>query len=153
MDFKDIITITKANRKLFADFVSELSDEQLNEIPAGCTNNIAWNFGHIVVSQQALCYLRAGIPVKIQEAFVPRYIRGSKPEDFIDRAEINELIKLSETLIDEFEKDYESGVFNKFEPYVTFYGVPLENIEKAFSYSATHDMQHWGMAMIQKKLV
>lgn len=130
-----------------------MSDEQLNAIPIGCNNNIAWNFGHIVISQQALCYLRAGLNPAVSDELIPKYIRGSKPEGDISRDEIQELINLSDNLIDIFEQDYKAGKFANFESYTTFYGITLASIEEAFAYSATHDFQHFGMAMIYRKLV
>ena len=44
--------IIKENRKLFIRMMEELTIEQLNEIPTGFNNNMAWNFGHAVVSFQ-----------------------------------------------------------------------------------------------------
>ena len=42
------ITQTRANA---IAAIEGLSNEQLNEIPEGFSNNIAWNLGHILVTQ------------------------------------------------------------------------------------------------------
>ena len=57
-----LFDIIHAGRVKFAELVDRLSIEELNEIPEGFNNNIAWNFGHVIISQQMLCYVRAGIP-------------------------------------------------------------------------------------------
>ena len=49
------------SRQAFIQLIDSLSIEQLNKIPDGYNNNIIWNFGHIVVSTQTLCYVRTGI--------------------------------------------------------------------------------------------
>lgn len=49
------------SRTAFIKLVDSLTIEQLNKIPDGYNNNIIWNFGHIVVSTQTLCYVRTGI--------------------------------------------------------------------------------------------
>ena len=51
-----IFKYIRRNRELFLDLVNSLSVDQLNKIPEGFNNNIAWNFGHIVITTQALCY-------------------------------------------------------------------------------------------------
>lgn len=38
-------------RQLLLKITENLTDEQLNKIPQGFKNNIAWNIGHLVVMQ------------------------------------------------------------------------------------------------------
>ena len=45
----------KQSRKIISGIVSELNNEQLNAIPPGFNNNIAWNVAHLLVSEQLLC--------------------------------------------------------------------------------------------------
>ena len=44
-----------AYRKTSLKVLSGLSMVALNTIPPGFNNNLIWNFGHVVVSQQTLC--------------------------------------------------------------------------------------------------
>ncbi|MCB0460976.1 MAG: DinB family protein, partial [Flavobacteriaceae bacterium] len=50
------VEILKANRKGILSLIEGLSIMQLNKIPQGFKNNIAWNVAHLLVTQQLLCY-------------------------------------------------------------------------------------------------
>ena len=102
--------ITKQNRQVFIKLVDSLTTDQLNEIPEGFNNNIAWNFAHIVVSQQILCYAKAGKEMKISKEYIDKYQRGSKPESYIEQKEVDFFKEQAIQLIDEFQKDWVSGI-------------------------------------------
>ena len=99
------ITISRLTRRNFIELIDSLSIEQLNEIPVGLNNNIAWNFGHIIVTQQILCYLLAGLTPKMDQALVAKYRKGARPDELIDLNEINILKSLAYSLLDELEND------------------------------------------------
>ncbi|MCH5598459.1 DinB family protein [Niabella ginsengisoli] len=82
----EIIHITRNN---FIELVNGLSIDQLNKIPDGFHNNIAWNFGHIVVTTQGLCYRLSGLPLNIDSSIIDRYKKGTKPQSFIPQTEID----------------------------------------------------------------
>ena len=84
---KSIDTIL-ATRKLFIKLIENLSIEQLNKVPEGFNNNIIWNFAHVVVTQQIICYKLSGLPLKIDEKYLPLYSKGTKPEGFADENEV-----------------------------------------------------------------
>ena len=63
------IEIIRKLRSTVLSVVSEYSTEQLNKIPGGFNNNIIWNLGHIIASQQGICYKRTGVPTVVSEAF------------------------------------------------------------------------------------
>ena len=67
-----------------------LTIEQLNKVPDGFNNNLVWNYAHIVASMQMLCYLRAGLPARLDEEFVHAYKIGTKPEKFVTVEEYNQ---------------------------------------------------------------
>ena len=50
------LNLLKATRSNIAKLVEGLSIEQLNHIPEGFNNNLAWNIGHILVTQELLIY-------------------------------------------------------------------------------------------------
>lgn len=147
------INITKQTRRNFLNLIDSLSVEQLNKIPAGMNNNIAWNFGHIVATQQLLCYTLAGAVPKINQSLIDKYRKGTKPESFIDNDEIELLKKLSVSLIDELEKDIKTDLFNNYKPYPTSYGTELSSIEDAVNFFPVHEAMHYGVTLTIKKLV
>lgn len=150
-----IFQYVKRTRTRFTDLVNKLSLEQLNTIPDGFRNNIIWNYGHIVVSTQGLCYLRTQV-VKDRSSvrFLSTYQKGSKPERWIDIAEIEELKLLSATTIERLMTDYKQGFFENITPFATdSYGYEMNSIEEVITCSLAHDNMHYGYALAQNKLV
>ena len=144
----------KKNRELFLELVNSLSIEQLNKIPEGYRNNIAWNFGHIVVSTQSLCYVRSGVKPDLEIAFRAKYAKDSKPESFISQEEIDELKRQLVSTINTIEEDMKKGVFKNIIPYSTAtYKHEMHSIEEILTCTLAHDSMHYGYASAQRKLV
>ncbi len=144
----DIIHVTRQN---FVNLVDSLSIDELNEIPAGFNNNIAWNFGHIIVSQQNLCYLRAGISPLIDPSFIKKYQKGTRPEAFISSDEIAVLKTYLFSLLEDLRNDVADNKFENYQAFTTHFGVQLNNIQDAISFVATHEALHLGYAMAISK--
>ena len=130
-----------------------LSIDQLNEIPSSFNNNMAWNFGHAVVSFQMIVYMRAGKEPKIGKEYIAKYQRGSKPEAFISIEEIDFLKNEAIRLIDEAEQDWSNGELTSYQSFTTSLGVTINTNEDAVHFAATHDMIHFGYAWAMKRLV
>ncbi|UAY53009.1 DinB family protein [Ferruginibacter albus] len=146
----DVIAKTRTN---FLKLIDDLTIEQLNKIPVGFNNNIAWNFGHIIISQQVLCYSRAGFAAHIEQSLINKYQRGSKPESFIDNNEIELLKEYLFSLIHQLREDMTDDKFVGYKPITTTFGVDLTCIEDVIPYFAMHDGLHLGVAQTLKKLV
>ena len=147
------IELIRKTRASFVHTCRELSIEQLNQIPAGFNNNIIWNFGHIIVTQQGLCYGLSGLPQKIDNQLIAKFRRGSKPEGFVTEAEYNYLQEISVTLMDEFEADLQAGIFTRYSPFTTSLRVEVDSFEKAVTFNAYHEGLHFGYALALRKLV
>jgi len=144
----------RKNRELFLNLVNSLTIEQLNKIPEGYRNNIAWNFGHIVVSTQLLCYVRPQVDPSKEISFRTKYAKDSKPESFIEQEEIDELKKQLVSSIDTIEEDLKNGVFKNIKPYSTAtYAHEMHSIEEILTCTLAHDSFHYGYALAQRKLV
>lgn len=146
----DVIVKTRTN---FLNLVNGLTIDQLNKIPAGFNNNIAWNFGHMILSQQVLCYSRAGLKPRADEALIKKYQKGTKPEGFIDANEIELLKGLLFSLIEDLKVDMKENKFAAYQPISTAFGVDLNNVEDTIPYFSMHDGLHLGYALALKKLV
>lgn len=140
-------------RRNFIQLMNEMTLAELNIIPPGFNNNIIWNFGHIVISQQKLCYTLAGLPIKLDEWYLLQYQKGSKPERFIDQEEINFLKEKAHTLIDELRVDLKKDIFRNFNPTRLHFGLELQRIEDAVNYFQNHDALHLGFATAIKRAI
>ena len=145
------IELIKQTRKNFITLVEGLSVEQLNEIPAGMSNNIAWNLGHIVAAQQGLCNGMSGVALNVAPDFIANFKKGTKPESFINNETIQQFKKYVIANINDLEKALKENVFANYQPYVTSYGYVLNSIEDAVRFVATHDALHLGYSMAIRK--
>ena len=138
----------------FIELMSDLTIEQLNEIPEGFNNNIIWNFGHIVNTTPALCYLRTGVDTTFQVPLLTKYNRGTKPDEVVSKEEFEELKALAFSYLDKIEKDYAAGVFAKITPFATItFKYEMETIDELLTCITAHTSMHLGVANAMKKLV
>lgn len=144
-----------ATRKAFIRLIDSLTVDQLNEIPAGFNNNIIWNFGHIVVATQGLCYLRTGVSTDSAAVkYLNKYSKGTKPTEPVSAEEINDLKQLAIETIEKIEMDYNNGLFQSITPFATdTYLDTLHTIEDVITLTSGHDNLHYGYALAQKRVI
>lgn len=152
---ENILRIIKACRTKWLSTIEELSTEQMNFIPAGFKNNLAWQLGHVVVSQQILCYRLSGNKFVIEEDLIDLYKNGSKPERDFSSAEIAQMKGYLLSTITQLETDLSNNLFANFTPYSisTYPGVELKSVEDALTFIVSHDGLHFGCSLSLKKLV
>ncbi|WP_437919102.1 DinB family protein [Sphingobacterium sp. LRF_L2] len=140
-------------RRAFIELIDGLTTEELNHIPEGFNNNIIWNFGHIVVSTQTLCYVRTEIHADATAfKYVDAYKKGSKPTYFVQAEEIAELKEIALASIETIQKAYNDGVFSKITPFETStYKSSLNSIEDVIITTVGHDNLHFGYAQAQRR--
>lgn len=143
-----------AIRKKVADKIRKLTIEQLNTIPAGCNNNIAWQLGHLVVSSEILCYHRTGAQPDKEIALADKYRNGSRPEAFISQEEVDLLLQRFLNSYDAILADHDKGAFKHITPYATHtFGVEMTTIAEVFDVCSHHDVLHAGQISIIERLV
>ncbi len=86
-----LFTITATSRTMVSKILENHSLEQLNKIPEGFSNNLIWNIAHIVVTQQLLVYKLSGLPMIVSDEMVEKYKKGTKPEQEVTQAEVDEI--------------------------------------------------------------
>jgi hypothetical protein len=153
MNMKFPFEVYRQTRKNILFFLDDLNEDKINRIPKGFTNNIAWNLGHIVVTQQLLFYSNSGKDVKISKEWVDNYRKGTKPPSRVRMEEFEKIKSVLVSSIDESEKDYVSGMFSSYNAYATSYGVQLNSIEDVIRFIYAHDAFHWGIIVALKKIV
>ena len=106
---KHTIESLSKGRTLLLKLIEGLTIEQLNKIPEGFKNNIAWNVAHLVVTQQLLCYKLSGLPCLISDEMINLYRKGTAPEQEVTAEEFETIKELLISLPVQFEKDFRSG--------------------------------------------
>lgn len=150
---KDILEITKTSRNIVSKFIQGYSLEQLNKVPAGFNNNLIWNIGHIVVTQQLLVYKLAGLPMMVSDELVERYKKGTKTEHQATQEEVDEIFTLLHSTIEQTEKDIEKNLFQNYNEYPTSTGFVLKSNIDSMTFNNFHEGLHIGVIMSMRKLV
>ncbi len=140
-------------RKNTLKSVETLSTEQLNTIPPGHNNNIIWHIGHMMASQQSLCYSRSGATPLLPMAFIDQYRKGTSPKGWVEPVSMNEIKPLFLSTAEVFETDYKAGIFKAYESYTTSAGATLTNIDDAITYSYGHENLHYGNILMMLKIL
>lgn len=147
----------KKGRALMLKVMEGLSIEQLNTIPSGFKNNIAWNVAHLVVTQQLLCYRISGIPCLISEEMIAKYRKGAAPSrnlsETVTEREFEAIKELFLSLPLRLEEDYKKGLFKEYNSYTTSVGVTLTDIDSAIQFNSFHEGIHLGVLLAMKKLI
>jgi hypothetical protein len=133
--------------------LKELSDEQLNTIPKGFSNNIIWNLGHMMVSQQLLCYKLSGLDCGISDTLIDRYKTGSRPNDITTHNEVESIKTNFLTLAENLKHDYSDKKFKVYATYTTRIKTTLNSIDDAIVFNTYHEGIHLGIILQLLKLV
>ena len=149
---KSTFDILQATRNLVLKTIDGLSLEQLNKIPTGFNNNIAWNVAHLVVTQQLLNYGLSDTPFLIKNDLIEKYRKGTAPQEDLTQEEWNEIVSLFKSIPEQLADDYcQEDMFTKFKTYPTSYGYELSSIEDAIEFNNVHEALHLGYIMALKK--
>ena len=136
--------------------ISSLTTEQLNEIPKGCNNNMIWNIAHLISAMQVICYVRADLPVAVNDNYVTPFLPGTKPEKYIDKDEVKAIKELFITSTDKLQTDVDNNIFGNYSTSLRIkevYDVDVHNIEDAIEFLLYHEGFHIGYMMSLKHLL
>ncbi|NMH87402.1 DinB family protein [Flavivirga algicola] len=141
-------------RKSLKNILERTSLEDLNKIPETFNNNIIWNIGHIVVSEQLLVYKLSGLPTILSDEMIDKYRKDSKPEGFITQEEVNEVKDLLFSTIEKTEADYKNEIFKTYNTYtVSTTGNTLTNVDEALQFVLFHEGLHIGYILALSKAI
>lgn len=149
---KEVAYIRKA-RENFIAILNEMDEAALNHIPPGFNNNIIWNFGHIIATQQAICYRLSGLDMYVSSELIDSYKKGTKPDGTVSSAEIDKLKQLATFTIEKLQEDLDKHRFQHYQEYTTSFGITLTHIEEGVRFDAMHESLHLGYAMALRKAV
>ena len=144
------LKVLPKTRSFFNGIIENTSIEDLNKIPKGFNNNIIWNIGHIVVTEQLLVYKLSGLPTMVSEALIDKYKKGTKPEGIVSQSEVNDIKNLLFSTIKKTEEDYKGDVFKNYQEYtVSTTGNTLSNVDDALDFVHFHEGMHFGYVLAQ----
>ena len=78
-------------RKRLLSYLEDTNLEKQLIIPKGCNNNMLWQIGHCVVSQQRLMYSLSGLPINVSDSYSANFKIGSSPKDWLETPDIEEV--------------------------------------------------------------
>lgn len=140
-------------RRNVLETVNKLTTEQLNKIPENCNNNIVWQMGHILVTQQAFHYKLAGIPTLITNEMTDLFKNGTRPTRPYSEQEIEAIKVLLQSTQESLKADLAAHKFDNYHTYTVGLGATISNIEEALAMNNIHEGLHFGSIMLLKKLV
>lgn len=141
------------SRQLTLKVIQNLTNEQLNKIPAGFKNNIAWNVAHLLVSQQLLCYKLSGLECLVSAEMIENFQKGSAPNYIVSTEEFETIKETFLKLPVKLNEDYSKGIFKNYTEYTTSVKVTLSNIEDAIDFNLLHEGIHLGIILQLAKFV
>ncbi len=149
-------TVFKAwetGRKLHLNFFENYTLDQLNKIPVGFNNNLIWNIGHIIATQQKLIYKGANLQGYLSDEIFNRYKSGTKPTEPVSQTEADELKSLLISLIAKTKTDFTKGIFKSYNERTTGIGFHLTSLQDAFECNNYHEGLHLGYMMSIRKFL
>jgi len=141
-------------RTLTCQAVSDVSEAQAEQIPAGFRNNIRWNLGHILVIQEFLLFRLCGEALALSDDYFRMFGRGTSPADWpLERPSIAELCSLLEDQTERVRTTFSGRLGEPARrPFVWRAGVELKTIGEILSFSLIHEGMHQGSISALKRV-
>ena len=150
MDF--IFEVFPNTRASLKKIIENYSLEDLNKIPKGFNNNIIWNIGHIIVTEQLLVYKLSGLKPMVSDVLINKYRKDSKPEGDVSQTEVDDIKELLFSTIECTKKDYVNNTFKTYNEYtVSTTGNTLKNVNDALTFAFYHEGLHVGYILALKR--
>jgi len=145
--------ILRASRTRLLGIIATINHEILLKIPKGFNNNILWQIGHCISSQQRHMYMRSGLPMYISNDFMESFKIGSSPNSWSVIPDVDELKRLLIDTVNHLESDLESGLFVNYEPFELSMGFQVKNHIHALQAANYHEAEHSGRVFTYLQLL
>ena len=144
--------LRKTRRALLA-VADGVPPEAWTETPAGFSNNVLWNVGHVAVTADLLTYGLAGLDVPAPPEAVAAFRKGTSPAGWTTPPDAEATRALFAGGIDRLEADLEAGRFDgaPFRSYTTTPGVTLASVDEALAFDLFHEGIHTGSVLALRK--
>ncbi len=147
------LDLLRQTRRNLIRLTEGLTDTRMTGIPNGFTNNILWNYGHCLITQQRLCYGLSSLPLRVPAEWNEILAKGSSPADWTEPPDRQALTDRMLATVDELEEDLDAGRFTEFKTYPTSYGYNLESVAHAIRFDIAHEALHMGVIMALRHVV
>ena len=144
--------LAKTRRSLVA-VTDALGDDARLAVPDGFSNHVLWNLAHVVVTQQLLVHGLSGLPLRVPDAWVQAYRKGTSAATGESVASYDDVRRAALELPSRTASDLEAGRPAEFKTYTTTPGVVLESVEDADRFNLYHEGLHLGSILALRKLV
>lgn len=129
------------------------SVEQMNRIPDKMKNNLVWNLGHMIFTQQMLCYGLGGLKPAIDTAYFAEFAPDTLPARHIGQEEIFRIRTTFEHSFECLVNDVEANNLDGYKPWKLPTGIAIDTIYDAMATNAIHEGRHFGVVISLAKLV
>ena len=140
-------------RENIAQLLRSLTDEQLNRIPPGASNNLIWNAGHVVATAELLTYGLGGHALPSGRGFVDRYRKGTRPEGSVSAEEIAYIRRALSENAEGIQQAVGALDWSDYREYTTSFGVTLHDLGEALEFNNLHESMHLGTMLLLRRLV
>lgn len=147
------IDIFMQDRRLIESALAGLPGSDYFEMPPGFDNNIAWNLGHTIVTQQALHDRLCGLPTMTTREEFTLFKTGSSPAEWAHQPDTGRLLALLAQTASQLKQDYVAGRFATFTPYATSTGIAMASFEDALAFNNFHEGLHLGAILCLRNFV
>ncbi len=145
--------ILRASRTRLLHLIEITNYETLFKIPEGFNNNIIWQIGHCITSQQRHMYMRSGLSMHIPEEFIESFKIGSSPRSWKVTPDVKEVKHFLIDTVNQLETDLESGLFVNYKPFDLPIGFRVTNHLQALQAANYHEAEHSGTIFTYLKLL
>ncbi len=146
--------ILNTNRKVCLQLLENYTLEQLNKIPDGFSNNLIWNIGHVLTTQQILVYKLSGMPTLLSDEMIDKYKNGSKPTANSSQEEISKIKALLFLTVEKTIEDFNAKRFLNYQEFTTkTTGFTIQNVMQAIEFNNYHEGIHHGIMLQIKKFL
>ncbi len=152
MDGTAALEMLRMIRGLSLKAMDGLDQQQLTAIPAGFSNNILWNAGHVLYYTCAFTYGPSGQPIPLPEGYKDLFKANTSPADWKEAPDGATVIRELSTIVDRIVTDHAGGKFSAYKG-LTLAGRTLATIPEALTFHCFHEGLHLGRITSLKKLL
>jgi len=126
--------------------LSSVSKEVVDLIPAGFSNNILWNAGHVLGAYEQLLYANTGDVGQLSKEFIDFFKGGTKPGDWqAEPPSYEEIVTLLEQQVEQVIYTYEGRLDEIISKEMKLGSFEIKTVRDMISFNIFHEGLHAGL--------